>query len=60
VQSAGVVDLIDEVRKASGHVFEGFVIHQVDSLDLKGLHEALGLGIDGPSWFSVCRCRATS
>ena len=45
VEPAGVVDLIDKAWKVGGDVFEGFVIHQIDGLDLKGLHEALGLGI---------------
>ena len=45
MESAGVVDLIDKAWKIGGDVFEGFVIHQIDGLDLKGLHEALGLGI---------------
>src|SRR4029077_13210797 len=31
--------------KIGGDVFESFVIHQIDGLDLKGLHKALGLGI---------------
>jgi hypothetical protein len=45
VESAAVVDLIDEVQKVGGHALEGFVIHQIDRLDFKRLHEALGLGI---------------
>src|ERR1700722_16316402 len=45
VESAGVVDLIDKAWKIGGDVFESFVIHQIDGLDLKGLHKALGLGI---------------
>src|SRR6478609_6817774 len=45
VESAGVVDLIDKAWKIGGDVFESFVIHQMDGLDLKGLHKALGLGI---------------
>jgi Retinal pigment epithelial membrane protein len=32
-------------RKVGGHALEGFVIHQIDRLDFKRLHEALGLGI---------------
>jgi hypothetical protein len=32
VQSAGVVNLIDEAWKVSGDVFEGFVVHQIDGL----------------------------
>ena len=45
MESAGVVDLIDKAWKIGGDVFESFVIHQIDGLDLKGLHKALGLGI---------------
>src|SRR6266481_604888 len=45
VESSGVVDLIDKAWKVSGDVFESFVIHQIDGLDLEGLHKALGLGI---------------
>ena len=45
MEFAGVVDLIDKAWKIGGHVFESFVIHQIDGLDLKGLHKALGLGI---------------
>jgi hypothetical protein len=45
MESAGVVDLIDKAWKIGGDVFESFVIHQIDGLDLKGFHEALCLGI---------------
>src|ERR1700733_6454668 len=45
VESAGVIDLIDKAWKIGGDVFESLIIHQIDGLDLKGLHEALGLGI---------------
>jgi hypothetical protein len=45
VESAGVVDLIDKAWKIGGDVFESLVIHQIDGLDLNGLHEALSLGI---------------
>ena len=45
MEYAGVVDLIDKAWKIGGDVFESFVIHQIDGLDLKGLHKALGLGI---------------
>src|SRR6185436_5424080 len=45
MESAGVVDLIDKAWKIGGDVFVSFVIHQIDGLDLKGFHEALGLGI---------------
>jgi hypothetical protein len=33
VESAGVVDLFDKAWKISGHVFEGFIIHQIDGLE---------------------------
>ena len=45
MEFAGVVDLINKAWKICGDVFESFVIHQIDGLDLKGLHKALGLGI---------------
>src|SRR6266480_12994 len=45
VQSADVVDLIDKAWKVGGDIFERLVIHQIDGLDLKRLHKALGLGI---------------
>ena len=37
MEFAGVVDLIDKAWKIGGDVFESFVIHQIDGLDLKGL-----------------------
>jgi hypothetical protein len=45
VESAGVVNLIDNAWNIGGDDFECFVIHQIDGLDLKGLHETLDLGI---------------
>ena len=45
MQSADVVDLIDKAWKVGGDIFERLVIHQIDGLDLKRLHKALGLGI---------------
>ena len=45
MQTLRVVDLIDEVRKVGGDILHGFIVHQVDGLDLKRLHEALGSGI---------------
>src|SRR5580700_3066938 len=45
MEPAGVVDLIDKAWKIGRDVFESFVIHQIDGLDLKGLHEAFSLGI---------------
>src|SRR5208337_1407504 len=45
VETAGVVDLVDETRKILCDVGEGFVGHRVDGFDLERLHEALRLGI---------------
>ena len=45
MQSASVVDLIDEAGKVGGDIFEGLIIHQIDGLDLERLHEALSLGV---------------
>jgi hypothetical protein len=45
MESASVVNLVDEAGKIHGHILEGFVVHQIDGLDLEGLHEALGFGI---------------
>ena len=45
VQSAGVVDLIDEAWKVGSDVLEGLIGHGIDGLDLQRLHEALGLGV---------------
>ena len=45
VQSACVVDVIDEPRKVCSDIFEGLVGHRIDGLDLERLHEALGLGV---------------
>ena len=45
MQAPGVVDLIDEVGNIGRDVVEGLIGHQVDGLDLQGLHEALGLGV---------------
>ena len=47
VQSAGVVDLIDEAWKVGSDVLEGLIGHGIDGLDLQRLHEALGLGVVG-------------
>src|ERR1700756_5078867 len=41
----GIVHIFDEARQRAGNVIESLVLHQVDLLDLEGLHEALGLGI---------------
>src|SRR5271170_6347579 len=45
MKSAGVVNLVDEAGKISGYILEGFVVHQIDGLDLQRLHEALCLRI---------------
>ena len=45
VESAGVVDLLDEAWKISCNVRERFVGHQIHGFDLECLHEALGLGV---------------
>jgi len=34
MEPAGVVDLIEKAWKIGGDVFESFVIHQIDGLDL--------------------------
>jgi len=41
----GIVYVFDEARQRAGNVVEGVVLHQVDLLDLEGLHEALSLGV---------------
>ena len=45
MQSALVVDLLDEARKILNDVFERFVCHGIDRLDFHGFHEALRLGV---------------
>lgn len=45
MQSACVVDLIDEARKIGGDIVESLVGHRVDGLDLERFHVALGLGV---------------
>jgi hypothetical protein len=45
VETAAVVDLVDESRKVVGDIGEGSVGHRIDGLDLERLHEALGLGV---------------
>src|ERR1700686_2860731 len=45
MESASVVNLVDEAGKISCHILEGFAVHQIDGLDLQCLHEALCLGI---------------
>ena len=41
MESASIVTLVDESGKISSHILEGFVVHQIDGLDLQCLHEAL-------------------
>src|SRR6516162_7676545 len=45
LQTASVVDLVDEPWKVPGDVVEGFVGHRIDGFDLERLDEALGLGV---------------
>src|SRR5271154_6155047 len=45
MQSALVVDLLDEAGKILNDIFERFVCHRIDRLDLHGFHEALHLGV---------------
>jgi len=45
VESASVVNLVDEAGKVGCNVLEGFVCHQIHGFDLKCLHEALDLGV---------------
>ena len=44
VQSAGVVDLLDESGQVGADVLERLVVRQVRGLDLEGLDETLRLG----------------
>jgi len=45
MQSAGVVDLINEAGKVLSDVGEGFIGHRIDGFDLHRLHEAFRFGI---------------
>jgi hypothetical protein len=45
MQSALVVDLVDEVRKVLHDVFERFKRHRIDLLDLHGFHETFRLRV---------------
>src|SRR6516164_9426052 len=45
METALVVDLVDEPWKVPGDVVEGFVGHRIDGFDLERLDEALGLGV---------------
>ena len=45
MQPLGVVDLVDEARKVSRDVGEGFVLRHVHRFDLEHLHGTLGLGV---------------
>ncbi len=45
VESAGIVDLIDEAWKVSRNVLESFVGHQIHGFKLESLHEAFGFGV---------------
>jgi hypothetical protein len=72
VVSAGVVDLIDEVPKVGGLVFEGLVIHQIDRPDpqiarmphktpgsVRGRLQATAVHGEGGRRGSALRARAT-
>jgi hypothetical protein len=37
VETAGIVDLVDESRKIVGDISEGFIGHRIDGLDLERL-----------------------
>src|SRR4051794_21704771 len=56
MESAGVVDLLNEVGKVFSNVLEVLESHRVNRLDLQRLHEALGLGI--VVWISPAAHRA--
>src|SRR6516162_1754494 len=45
VESASIVNLVDEAGKIGCNVLEGFVGHQIHGFNLQCLHEALGLGV---------------
>jgi hypothetical protein len=45
MKPAFVVDLLDEVGKVLGDVFEAFEGHRVDGFDLEGFHEAFRHGV---------------
>ncbi len=45
VESASIVDLINEAWKVSRNVLESFVGHQIHGFNLESLHEALGFGV---------------
>lgn len=45
LEPSAVVGLFHEVRKVLDDIAEGVEGHRIDSLDLQGLDEALGLGI---------------
>lgn len=45
MQSAGVVDLLDESGQVSGDVLEGPLVSEVHGLDLEGLDETPRLGV---------------
>ena len=47
VEPPGVVDVVNEAGKIGGDIREGFLVHQVDGVDLQRLDAALGLGIIG-------------
>ena len=40
-----IIEIFDEARQRGSDILESLLLHQVDLLDLKRLHEALGLSI---------------
>jgi hypothetical protein len=45
METASVVDFVDEPRKMPADIGEGFLGHRIDGFDLEGLHKTLGLGV---------------
>ena len=45
MKPSGIVDVIDEVGHIGDDVRERFVVTDIDSFDLQGLHEALGFRV---------------
>jgi hypothetical protein len=53
VKTVHHLDVVNEAGKIGGDIREGFLVHQVDGLDLQRLDAALGLGIIGWAPFRV-------
>ena len=47
MKSPGVINLVNKVGNIGGHVLEGFVVHQIDGLDLQCGSVAELVGIEG-------------